>query len=217
MTSALPPMASIHRVGQGLKGQLLHALLGAVPAGDVGGVHADDGHLDAAPLHNGVARAGEIAAVGVLDVGRQDGHFSLIQDGFQGVNAEVELMVAQCPGVVAHVVHGGGHRVVRGVLGVEIVGHDGALDIVARVDEDGVGILCPDLLDVGIQPGHAVVGALSVVLIGVAPDVAVHIRGTQNGDVLLAAGGKGGRHQGYQQRPGGQQREQAAGTVFLHV
>ena len=86
--------ALVHRVGQGLKGQLLHALLGAVPAGNVGGVHADDGHLDAAPLHNGVAGTGEIAAVGVLDVGRQHRHLGLSQDGFQGVNAEVEFMVS---------------------------------------------------------------------------------------------------------------------------
>ena len=164
-----------HGVGHGLKGQLVHALLGAVPPGDVGGVHADDGHVHAAPLHDGVARAGEVAAVGVLDVGGQDGHVGLVDDGLELVHAEVELMVAQSPGVVLHIVERGGDRVVGGVLGVEVVGHDGALDGVARVHQNGVGVLCPDLVDVGGDAGQAVPGALLHVLIGVTPDVAVGV------------------------------------------
>ena len=202
----------------GLIGGVLDALLTAVPDGHVGGDHADDGHIHAVLLHDGPAGAGDALAVGAGDVGSQHGEVGLTQDGLHGGDAPVELVVAQGHGVIAHVVHGGDDGVgLVGGLVVDIVGHDGALDIVARVDEDGVGILSPDLLDVGVQPGHAVVVSLFVVLIGVAPDVAVHIRGAQNGDVLLIAGGEGGGHQGYQQRARGQQREQPAGTVFLHV
>ena len=94
---------------------------------------------------------------------------------------------------------------IRGLV-VEVVGHDGALDVIAGVDEDGVGILRPDLLDVGVEAGHAVVVGFLVVLVGVAPDIAVHIRGAQDGEVGLPlpgcegsgcrSGQHGGRHGG---------------------
>ena len=164
-----------HGVGHRLKGQVSHALLGAVPAGDVGSGDTDNGHLHAAPLHDSVARAGEVAAVGVLDVGRQHRHVHLLQNGLESVHTEIKLMVAQGPGIIVHVVEGGGHRVAGGVLGVEVVGHDGALDVVAGVDEEGVGVLGPHLLDVGVEPGHAVVVGLRVVFVGIAPDISVHV------------------------------------------
>ena len=142
-----------HGVGHRLKGQVSHALLGAVPAGDVGSGDTDNGHLHAAPLHDSVARAGEVAAVGVLDVGRQHRHVHLLQNGLESVHTEIKLMVAQGPGIIVHVVEGGGHRVAGGVLGVEVVGHDGALDGVARVHQNGVGVLRAHLVDVGGYPG----------------------------------------------------------------
>ena len=206
----------------GLKGGVLDALLAAVPDGHIGGDHADDGHLHAIPLHDGPARAGDELAVGVGDVGGQDGELGLGEDGLHGGDAPVELVVAQSHGVIAHVVHGGddGVGLLRGLV-VQVVGHDGALDVVAGVDEDGVGVLRPHLLDVGVQAGHAVVGGLGVVLVGEAPDIAVHIRGAQDGDVLLAgvglSGQGGGGEHGCRHAQGEQDGQQPFAKLHLFI
>ena len=206
----------LHGGAGGLIGAAVDALLAAVPDGHVGGDHADDGHLHAVLLHDGPARAGDQLAVGPLHVGGQHGELGLADDLLHGGDAPVEFVVAQRHGIVAHVIHGGddGMGLVRSLV-VDVVGHNGALDVVARVDEDGVGILGAHLLDVGVEAGHAVVGALLVVLIAVAPDVAMHIRGAQNGDVLAALGGQSRRNEGDQQSHGHQDSQQGLRQTFL--
>ena len=160
----------------GLIDGVVNAVLAAVPDGDIRGDHADDGQLHAAPLHNRPARAGDRLALGAGDVGGQNREAGLSQNGLHGGDAPVELVVAQGHGVIAHVVHGGDDRMglLRGLV-IQIVGHDGALDVVAGVDEEGVGVLGPHLLDVGVEPGHAVVVGLRVVFVGIAPDISVHV------------------------------------------
>ena len=203
----------------GLIGAGLHTLLAAVPDGHVGGDHADDGHLHAVPLHDGPAGAGDEFTAGVLHVGGQNGEVGLAGDGLHGVDAPVELVVAQSHGVIAHEVHGGDDGVgLIGGLVVEVVGHDGALDVITGVDEDGVGVLGPDLLDVGVEAGHAVVGGLFIVLIGVTPDIAVHIGGAKDGDVLFAfsgqSGGEGGGQHGDSQCAGQELAETVVHLCF---
>ena len=206
-----------HGVGHGRKGQIGHALLGAVPTGNVGRRHANDGHLDAAALHDGVTGAGEIGAVGVLDVGGQNRHLSLGQNGLEIVHAKVEFMVAQNPGVVLHVVEGRGYRVICRVLGIEIVGHNGALDGIAGVHQNGVGVFRPNLLDVGGNPGQTVSGALLHIFVGVAPDIAVGVRSADDGQMDLAGfrrqgGGGEGQHQGCAQY----RRQNPVSSLFAH-
>ena len=201
----------------GLKGGVLNALLAAVPDGHVRGDHADDGHLHAALLYDGPARAGDKSSVLVQHIGGQHGELGLSQNLEHGGNAPVELMVAQGHGVVAHEVHGGHDGVgLVGRLVVQVVGHDGALNVVARVDENGVGVLGPYLLDVGVQTGHAVVGALLAVLVAVPPGIAVQVGGGQDGQMSLPLGGQGrGDHGGHQCR-GQKQCGQSAQDMVTH-
>ena len=198
-----------------LVGALLNALLAAVPDGNVRGDDADDGQLHAAPLHDGPALAGDVLAVRSADIGRQDGEVRLTQDLVHVGDAPVELVVAQGHGVIAHVVHGGHDGVgIIGRLVVQVVGHDGPLDVVAGIHQEGVGALLAHLLDIGVQPGHAVVGGLRVVLVAVAPDIAVHIRGGKDGDGLLPLGGKGGGgQQGHSHHQGQQSGEKLSSVL----
>ena len=170
----------------GLIGAFLDAGLAAVPDGHIGGDHADDGDLHAIPLGDGPACAGHKIAAGVLDIGCQHGEVGLTEDGLHGRDAPVELMVAKRHGIVAHLVHGGDHRMrlIRPLVG-DVVGHDRALNVVTGIHQHHIGLLSPHLLDVGVQACHAVVGGLLVVLVAVAPRIAVHIRGAENGDVRL--------------------------------
>ncbi len=111
----------------GLIGAFLDAGLAAVPDGHIGGDHADDGDLHAIPLGDGPACAGHKIAAGVLDIGCQHGEVGLTEDGLHGRDAPVELMVAKRHGIVAHLVHGGDHRMrlIRPLVG-DVVGHDRA-------------------------------------------------------------------------------------------
>ena len=176
----------LHAVADGGIGAVLNAFLAAVPGGDVGGGDADDGQLDAAALDDGPALAGNILAPGVKDVGGQDGELRLPHDLEHIGNAVVELVVAQGHGVELHVVHGGQDRMgLVGGLVVDLVDHDGPLDVVSGVDEEGIGILLPYLLDVGIEAGHAVIVGLLVILVAIAPDACVEIGGAKDRDMGL--------------------------------
>ena len=109
--------------------------------------------------------------------------------------AVVELVVAQRHGVVVDDVHRPGHRVLlagggdRLLLGV-VGGQRGALDGVAGV-EDQRGLAAPlgaDLVDQGGQLRDADVVVRAVVVLGVAVvvpvvDVAVGVRGAEDGEV----------------------------------
>ena len=198
-----------------LIGAIINALLAAVPAGDAGGGDADDGDLHAAGLHDSPARAGDQLAVLVRHVGAQDRELGLAQDGLHVLDAPVELVVAHGHGVIAHEVHGGdnGMGPVGGLV-EDVVAHDGALDVVAGIDQDGVGVLLAHLLAVGVQAGHAAGIGFFIAGVVIAPDVAVHVGGAEDRDMGLAfcgrgfsLGGQGGGNHGKRQYQSQQNRE----------
>ena len=166
------------------------ARVGFLPLGDVGRVHAENRHLHAVHLEDlvGVDPAG---AVGLVEVTAQ-GHALELLDFPGGIlEVEVELMVAQGPGVVLQVVHGRNHGM--GLLvqeGLDVVGLGG----VAGVQQEQVRVRLPLRLDDGGGMGHAgFVFLVGGIVKGI--DHAVQVAGLENGDgfpaLLRRQGGDG--------------------------
>ena len=161
--------ALVHRVGDGPALKVL-----GVPAGDVGGDHADDADLDTALVDDGIA-VGQRLALRAVDVARQHLGFLLGEHFFQRGHAIVVLMVAGDIDIVADGVLGRDHRV---DLVIEEQFCRVCLDGIARVHHQrGLGAGFPDRS--GLL-GHA---AGSVFLVGgVIPGVklAVGIAGSKD-------------------------------------
>ncbi len=109
---------------------------------------------------------GRTQRLGVQRVGAEQREVTLLLERAQGLDAVVELVVAEGGGVVAHVVDGDGHGVHGGALalggddGVHtgvVVRQRGALDDVAGVDEQDVVLALGGalLLDEGGDAGDA--------------------------------------------------------------
>ena len=153
---------------------------------------------DLDPLHD-VGPEDRAPGVPVDRVRREQRVTALLLEGAQGVEAVVELVVAERRGVVADGVHRGGHRMLRpardGVdLGV-VVGERGALDRVARIEGDA-GVrpaLLPDRLDEGRRLRDADLVAVAVAVgrvVEVVPvvDVAVQVGRAEHGEAHPLAG-----------------------------
>ena len=145
------------------------------------------------------------AGVPVDRVGREQREVQLLLEGPQRVEAVVVLVVAEGGGVVADLVHRGGHRVRRAAgdrvdLGV-VVRERRALDRVAGVDRQGaLGTdLGADRLDDRGGLGDADVVVRLVVVLGVLEvvpvvDVAVQVGRAEHGQSHdLAVGARPGR------------------------
>src|SRR5699024_8300968 len=161
--------AFVHGVGDGPARQV-----DRIPAGDVGGDHADEADFEVLFPDDGIA-VGQGGAVGGIDVAGQDLGVLLGHDLLQGVHAVIVLMVARDPDVVADGVQCGDH-------GVDIVRQEQlgriALDGVARVDHQGVGRA--QLFDGGGLLGDAAGGVLLVGRVVPGVELAVGIAGGQN-------------------------------------
>ncbi len=116
---------------------LFNAFLSAIPDGDIGCYHSDDGDLDTVSFDDGVPQSGNIVPFLVLHIGGKHGEFGLLHDGLHRLDSPVELMVTEGHNVIAHIVHGFHHRVLffRPLI-VQIIGHDRTLDSISPVDKE---------------------------------------------------------------------------------
>ena len=175
---------------------LLHGRrVGPLPLGDVGRVHAEHRHLHAVHVKD-VIGVQPALPVGLVEVAAQGDALEL-PDLLLGVlEVEIELVVAQGPGVILQVVQGVDHGI--GLLvqeGLDVVGLGG----VAGVQQKQVRVLLPLRLDDGGGVGHAgFIFLVGGIVEGV--DHAVQIAGLQDGDgfpaLLRRQGGDGqpGQH-----------------------
>ncbi len=147
----------------GFKGGFGDAGLAAVPDRDSRRADSDDRNSDAAALQQSPSVAGDKAAVLVQDVCAENREIGLAQNGFHCTDAPVEFVIAQCHAVVAHKVHGCDDGMLAvGIFVGDVIGHDGALNNVARVHQEDNGIFRRNLLNIVIYSGMPLlaVGAL---------------------------------------------------------
>ena len=173
-----------------------------------GGVRqAEDGHAQALHLHHGVGREGGLAAPGVHHVGRQPGMLGLFLHLAEDRKAEVEVVVAHHHGVGAQGVQDGGAGVRK--LGVDAVAHVGdglALDRVAHVHQQRVGVARLELPHQGGQPRPALgLGLEGVGVLGHHGGVGV--RGGEHLELQLLAGEGEGQGEGEQESEHGSLRD----------
>jgi hypothetical protein len=175
--------------------------VGLVPDGDPGVGQAEDADLDRLAVRgpdrpDDVRRERGLAVLVVGRVRRQQREVELLLERAQVRDAVVELVVAQRRGVVADRVHGRGHGVLdarRDRLDLRVVVRErGALDGVARVDEERVAVAAvrPDLVHERRDLGqtHVVVGAVVVLrVLEVVPvqSAAVQVRRAHDRELVL--------------------------------
>ena len=162
------------------KGRVGDPLLIGVPDRNIRCAHAYDSQSDTSAFNDRITAARDIIALIIQDICREHRERGLREDFLHCFYPPVKLMISHGHRIITHIIHGGhdGMFLVRLFIG-NIVRHDRALDIVPRIQKKHCRLLLADLLYAGIQPGHSVVFGLGIVLIGIAPDIAVHIRGTQ--------------------------------------
>ena len=90
-------------------------------------------------------------------------------------------MVSKRHGIISHFVHRRHDRMLLIRLFIrDIIGHNGSLDGIARINQEDDGVFLPDFLNISIHTGHTVVGCLCIVLVGIAPCIGMQIRGQKN-------------------------------------
>lgn len=100
-----------HAFAGGFKVIIADSFFLSIPDGNIRCADTDHGNLDTAAVDDDPSSSGEIVSVFVGYICSKNRKFSLTQDLHHGRNAPVELMVADCHGVILHGVHGSHDRV----------------------------------------------------------------------------------------------------------
>ena len=202
-----------------------HAVLGRIPARDRRRYQPEQRHPHPAHPANDVGlKVPQPVVIGRDDVRAQDGKPRFSLQPPQGVQTEVPFMVADGHGVVAHGIHRRHHRVrFFGVLLSSEVSQRRALEGIAAIHQQRVRLPGSHLTNVGRDFGQAALGVLSLQVV-VGPNVAVNVRGSQDGqsDPLGAFLPARDRRSGQQQRQPGHARTETSWAahpagLFLHL